>query len=65
MTKRYELYRKLPYEVISLLCLATLIATEKLDIDADIEDADNYFNEITHCSNCPYRDKCLLCKLEE
>jgi hypothetical protein len=51
-------------ETLQVLCLTVLIANEKLPYNATLEDADNYFNDVGDCGDCPFRNKCMACILE-
>lgn len=50
--------------MLKMLCLAVLIAVEKLPTEATLEDADRYYDKIGDCNYCPFADKCLACELE-
>jgi len=43
-----------------ILCLATLIAKQKLPYNADLSDSENYFKSINEdCFECPFNNDCL------
>lgn len=64
-------YRKYDWEtkvdILSILCLATLIACGQLPDTADTTDSDDFFmNDCeADCGICPYCDKCMAIILEK
>jgi hypothetical protein len=51
----------------NILCLATMVATGLLPVTAEIEDAQNILAKMYDgdCFECPNKDKCLACRIND
>jgi len=50
---------------LKVLCLSTLIACESLPYDADLNDADKWYEQRGDCNYCPHVSRCLAVELEQ
>jgi hypothetical protein len=52
-------------DIETIICLTVLVGAGKIPVTSSIRDAQDFFDTVDGCDNCPLKDVCLACLINQ